>query len=337
MSELEPITPADAKEMYLASRQDEVTEATYKAHNYRLNHFIRWCNEYDIDNLNDINGRSVHRYRLWRRDDGDLNNVTLKTQLDTLRVFIRFCEGINAVEDNLHDKVISPTLKHGENQRDVMLEADTAEDVLEYLHKFEYASCRHTLLEILWHTGIRTGSAHSLDVDDYYPRKACLKLRHRPETETRLKNGKQGERFVALNERVCRVVDDWLDTIRPNVTDDYDRNPLFASKRGRLHKNTMRAYVYHVTSPCYYTGECPHGRSIDDCEATSYGQAHGCPSSISPHAIRRGSITHHLSSDVPEKVVSDRMNVGQKVLDAHYDRRSEEQKLEQRRGYLGNI
>ena len=53
--------------------------------------------------------------------------------------------------------------------------------------------------------------------------------------------------------------------------------------------------------------------------------------------IRRGSITHHLTEDVPEKVVSDRMNVGQDVLDKHYDRRSEEVKVEQRRGYLEDV
>jgi len=35
--------------------------------------------------------------------------------------------------------------------------------------------------------------------------------------------------------------------------------------------------------------------------------------------------------------VSDRMDVSRDVLDKHYDRRSEEVKLEQRRGYLDHI
>ena len=52
-------------------------------------------------------------------------------------------------------------------------------------------------------------------------------------------------------------------------------------------------------------------------------KASTCLSSVSPHAIRRGSITHHLSEDVPEKVVSDRMNVNLDVLEKHYDRRTE--------------
>jgi hypothetical protein len=62
-----------------------------------------------------------------------------------------------------------------------------------------------------------------------------------------------------------------------------------------------------------------------------------CPSVVSPHAIRRGSITHHLTEEIPEKVVSDRMNVGPEVLKKHYDQRTEEEKVEQRRPYLDNI
>lgn len=92
-----------------------------------------------------------------------------------------------------------------------------------------------------------------------------------------------------------------------------------------------------MTRPCYYGEECSHNRDIEECEAAQYGGYSKCPSNVSPHAIRRGSITHYLSEDVPEKVVSDRMNVGQDVLDKHYDKRTQEQKVEQRRGYLEDV
>jgi hypothetical protein len=58
---------------------------------------------------------------------------------------------------------------------------------------------------------------------------------------------------------------------------------------------------------------------------------------VSPHAIRRGSITHSLNSDMPDKVVSDRANVSQRVIEQHYDRRTEREKMEQRREYLDNL
>lgn len=62
-----------------------------------------------------------------------------------------------------------------------------------------------------------------------------------------------------------------------------------------------------------------------------------CPSSRSPHALRRGSITHHLREGTPEKVVSDRMNVSSDILERHYDRRSEREKMESRREFLRDL
>lgn len=59
-----------------------------------------------------------------------------------------------------------------------------------------------------------------------------------------------------------------------------------------------------------------------------------CPSSCSPHAIRRDAITHWLTADVPEQAVCARANVSPDVIDQQYDRRTEREKMEQRRQYL---
>lgn len=336
---LEPMTPEEGLDLYLQDKRTELTDASLKAHEYRLNHFIRWCGEEDIANLNTLNGRDMHRYKLWRRNDGDLNKVTVKTQMDTLRVFIRWCESIDAVEQDLSERVLSPTLDTGENQRDAMLEADQANQLLEYLSKFEYASFAHVTMSVLWYTGMRTGAIHSLDVSDYDPKNERLRTRHRPNKETPLKNKEEGERLIALNAEVCQILDDWIAHNRPETTDDYGRSPLLATSQGRAHKTTIRGTVYRWTRPCAYSNDCPHERDLDSCEARDHQKQayHACPSSVSPHAIRRGTITHHLSEDVPEKVVSDRMDVGPDVLEKHYDRRTEEEKVEQRRAYLDNI
>jgi hypothetical protein len=104
-----------------------------------------------------------------------------------------------------------------------------------------------------------------------------------------------------------------------------------------MNRSSIRDAVYKVSRPCYYGQECPKGREPEECEATTYGHYSKCPSNVSPHAIRRGAITDFLTKDVPERVVSDRMNVGQDVLDKHYDKRSEEVKVEQRREYLNEM
>ncbi|WP_435334761.1 tyrosine-type recombinase/integrase [Haloarchaeobius sp. TZWWS8] len=333
--ELQPISPSEAKEMYLDARRNEVSDSTLSGYHYRLKHFIRWCDDVaDVENMNDLSGRDLQRFRTWRRDDGDLKPITLEGNLDALRVFLRWCESIDAVRDGLHEKIIMPILSKEEERSRAILRAERAEEILKYLRQFEYASRGHVVMEILWETGMRLGALHSLDVGDFYPGDQYLGVAHRPQTHTPLKNGNEGERLVALSPRLCEVLNGWIQRRRPDVKDKFGRDPLIASSQGRAAKSCIRDTVYKVTRPCYYGDECPDDHEI--CP-TGYGSYSKCPLSVSPHAIRRGSITHHLSKDVPEKVVSDRMNVSSDVLDKHYDSRSERQKVEQRRGFLDNI
>jgi integrase len=278
--------------------------------------------------MNDLSGRKLQEFRTWRRDDGDLKPVTLEGNLDALRVFIRWCESIDAVAQGLHEKIIMPTLSKEDEQ---------AEAVLEYLRQYEYATRGHAIIELLWHTGIRLGALHSLDPKDYDSERETLALRHRPETRTALKNGMEGERIVALNGNVCSVIEGYIEHNRPESRDDSGRKPLLTSRYGRLSRTNVRETVYKITRPCYYGVECPRERDPDTCEGTHYDSYSKCPVNVSPHDIRRGSITNHLSEDVPEKVVSDRMNVGPDVLDKHYDKRTEEQKTEARRGYIEGV
>jgi len=334
---LEPLSPSEAKEMYLDHKSAEASANTTQAHDYRLRHFVRWCENEEIENLNNLSGRDLHRFKLWRREDGDLNNVTMVTQLSTLRVFIRWCEQVEAVENGLSESILLPSLSKGEDQRDAMLDEEDAETLIEYLRQFEFASRTHTLVELLWHTGMRIGAVRGLDVEDYDAEDRLIEVRHRPDRGTRLKNGENGERFIALSEDVCEVVDSYIEYKRKNVTDEYGRNPLLATRNGRPEKSTLRDDMYKITRPCIYTNECPHDRVIDDCEAIEKDRASKCPSSVSPHAVRRGAITYHLSQDVPDRVVSDRMNVSLDILEDHYDRRTERQKSEQRRNYTDNM
>jgi site-specific recombinase XerD len=338
-NELEPLEPSTAKDMYLDTRQHEVSQSTLDGYHYRLKHFIRWCEAVEgIGNMNDLTGRKLHQFKSWRRDDGDLKPITLECQLETLRIFIRWCESIDAVTKDLHETVtaIMPTLTKTDAQSELILDTEEAIELLEYQRKFEYASRSHVIMEICWHTGVRLGALHGLDLDDYDGDHERLEFHHRPEQGTPLKNKIEGERMVALNAEVCRVIEDWAEYHRHEVTDEHGRKPLLTSTNGRMHKSSIRETVYQVTRPCYY-GACPVNRDTDECEATDYDKYSKCPVNVSPHAIRRGSITHFLTEDVPEKVVSDRMNVGQDVLSRHYDKRSEATKTEQRREYIKGI
>jgi len=334
---LEPIEPEAALELFLKDKEAELADASIKSHDYRLRHFVRWCHEQGIENLNTLTGRQLHEYRLWQRDDGDLNKVSEKTQMDSLRSFVRWLEAVDGVEQDLSEKVLSPTITADENSRDVMLDSEHAASVLSHLEKYEYAGAQHVALTLMWHTMMRVGGVHAMDVDDYDADEQYMRVRHRPDTDTPVKNRGDGERLVALSDDICELLDDWLENKRPNVTGDHGREPLLASSEGRLQKTTLRMYVYQWTQPCAHGEECPHDRDPDDCEANVRDAASKCPSSVSPHAIRRGSITHSLNSDMPDRVVSDRANVSPKVIEQHYDRRTEQERMEQRRDYLDNL
>lgn len=335
---LEPIEPQKAVELYLEDRKSELSKRSLYGHKSRLSHFIRWCEREDIDNMNTLSGRDLHRFRLWRRRDGNLVPVSEKTQMDTLRVFIRWCTTIDAVPSDLHAKVVSPSMSENEETKNVMVDTEVAERILEYLSSYEYASIRHVCFLLMWRALLRRGAVRALDVSDYDATEMSLEVRHRPETETPIKNKERGERFIALHDETCAVLDDWLNDQRPDVEDEYGREPLLATSKGRPHVTTLQNYVYSTTTPCLVKDNCPHDRVVSECDAAGVRTgASKCPSSRSPHAVRRGAITHWLSSDVPEPIVGARGDLSSEILDKHYDQRTERKKMEQRRKYLEQV
>lgn len=260
--------------------------------------------------------------------------MTLQGQLSTLRVFLGFCASIDAVPEDLREKVLLPRVSGDEQASRTTLEPEHAERAIEYLETYHYASRQHVVWLLLWRTGIRMGSARAIDLEDFDQDAPAVELVHRPDQDTPLKNKQRGERWVALREYTAAVIEDYINHQRIETTDEFDREPLLTTREGRVSRSCIRATIYTLTRPCEFR-ECPHDDyEPESCEATQRTHASKCPSSRSPHDVRSGAITAHLLDDVPIEIVSDRMDVSQDVLDRHYDRRSEREKMEQRREFL---
>ncbi|PAU83521.1 integrase [Halorubrum salipaludis] len=338
MTELEPITPREALELYCEDIDGELSPNSVRAKRYQLSKFVEWCEGADTDeprveNLNNITGRDVTRFKNWRSEG--INKVTLRTNLSALRTFMRFCVSVDAVSHAMPEKVNVPKLDSGANHNDEHIDASEAEAILEYLNRFEYASLDHVLFKLQWTTAMRMGGLHSLDVGDFDAENGTLSVTNRPEKGTRLKNGDDGERVVTLDAETAAIVADYIEYQRVGVTDDHGRDPLFSSKYGRMNKQNLNKRIYRVTTPCYTSRGCPADKDPLDCEHSgSYDNYVTCPYNTRPHAIRGGSITYWLRNDVPKKAVGDRVNASMKTLDRHYDERSEEEKAEQRRDFF---
>jgi site-specific recombinase XerD len=331
---LEPTTPAEAVEWYLAERDPDLSEKSLQNQRYRLRRFLEFCDEHDIDEMNTLTGRDIHRYRVWRNED--VKPVTLQGELQTFRVFLEFCAAIDAVEPGMRERVQIPDIEPEDEARDEHLSPERAREIIEHWEQFAYASRDHVIMAILWHTGIRLGSLRAFDLEDFDADAQCLDLRHRPETGTPLKNKSAAERSIAVGPHYCDVLQDYITHNRESATDDHGRRPLFSSSRGRLSEGAIRETIYRMTQPCQI-GQCPHDIDPSTCEFKQHGQRAGCPSSRSPHGIRRGSITHHLRSGTPQEVVTDRSNVSKEIIEQHYDERTDREKMEVRRDLLEGV
>jgi integrase len=349
MRELDPISPVEAVELYHDAMRDEHAESTRKSSKHRLQAFLQYCDEEGIENLNDLDGRDLYKYRIWRREgQGDgrepIKLVTLKGQLATLRRFLRFAANIDAVPPELFEQLSLPTMKNGEDVSDSTLELDRAIGILEYLERAHPSSRDHIILLFLWETGARTGAIRGLDLRDLdldgtHPRFSgpAIQFVHRPETGTPLKNQEKGTRWNRISQSTAGYIQTYIDYHRDDVTDEHGRSPLITTEYGRPAGNTFRTSLYRITRPCWRGEPCPHDRDIDECEATHLDHASKCPSSRSPHDVRSGRVTYYRREDVPRRVVKDRLNASEDILDRHYDRRSDREQAEQRSDFLPDI
>jgi integrase len=165
-----------------------------------------------------------------------------------------------------------------------------------------------------------------------------LKFRHRPDTDTALKNGEEGERDVSISDEVWQVLEDYRNDRRVDQQDSFGRNPLLTTTHGRLSKSTIRTYIYAWTRPCAIGEGCPYDRDPNECKAAQRNNwAYECPDSLSCHPIRKGYIMAKLNTGLSKSVISERCDVSEDVLDKHYDHRSKKEQMEVRRDLIRQL
>jgi len=326
------LSPREAFERWLDKLRVDKADSTVSTYHYRIKHFIEWCESEGIASISEVGGWDLETYETYRRREG-METISLNKELGTLQNFLEYCERIELVDEGLPEKVDPPDVPKQEQVNEDQLRADDARQLLAAFQADPERrfSRGHALLKVAWFVGCRLGGLRALDLKHYDPDARTLEFVHEPSQDTPLKNGIDGERIVGLQREVCDVLDGYIEEHRHrDVFDDYGRRPLFTSELGRPTENTVRNWMYMATFPCIHS-PCPHGNDRETCEYIDYSFASQCPSSQSPHAVRRGSITWQRNQGVPADVVGKRVNASVRTIEKHYDQPDPRREMEERR------
>jgi len=332
------LEPSQGMERYL-SQKDDLSSTTLDEYEDELSRFVKFLHREGIDELREISGITIDDYQNWRRFESSekvLSSKTMRDEMYLIRDFISYLESIEAVDPNLSEKINIPELSEEDRGRDVDLSQERVEDILGYLQRYKYASLDHLIWELVTATARRISCHRALDIADVNLDEETphLQFRHQP-PETPLKNGENSEGIVSIPDRTAKVLKDFIETKRPDVSTGDERRPLLATREGRVSNTTFRRIIYRYSRPCAIGKDCPHSRDPEECEAAqSIDKGAQCPSSRSPHAVRHGHISECRKQGISLHVLSDRVDATPDTIKQYYDETDQEDRFEMRQEHL---
>ena len=109
MSSRRDLTPREARDRFLARRQSENTDNTLRSYSNRLTRFVEWADEADVETMGELDGWLLDEYKAYR-ETKEVAPSTVKGQMTALVQLLKYCESVDVVEKDLHEKVIIPKL-----------------------------------------------------------------------------------------------------------------------------------------------------------------------------------------------------------------------------------
>lgn len=286
--------------------------------------FLEFVDEHEVKSPAGLTTELLDQYVDHLLDTYD-KDATILVHTSNVRAWLNWLNTRNYCPESVVAILNTDELGLDPIARDEAITPEEANHILAQLSSRRRGTNKHALFELVWNAGPRLGDIHSSDLDDYFPDRGILRVRHRPDTGTRLKNGEDGQRHVVLADSVVDALNLYIATKRADVSDDYGRQPLFTTGYGRASKSTLRRWIYQATS-CQWAPESNEHRCDGACDPDSSV----CLVSYYPHAIRRGAIVRHLSGGLSPDKASQRFDVSPSVIEEHYDPRTEARRLEDR-------
>lgn len=325
------LTISEAIDFYIGRKRPNWKGETERTYRRNLEKFELYADKSELDSLADLDRWNIQGFRDYLVQQ-DYARATIAGRQKTVKTWLKYLGNQGLIPTDLYRAIETIQLTEDEETSDQQLTPEDAQALLSFYRQSTKwrGTRRHAILEVLWHIGCRMCGLRALDLDDYDPNTEDLKFRNRPETDTRLKRGNTHERNVTLSEEPKKVLNLYIGREREDTRDEYGRKPLFPSQQGRPTGTTIRGWMYEATQPCM-ASECPHGKRRPNCEYVPRDSASRCPSTRSPHAIRRGSITWQRNLDRDIEKVAKRTAATPNVIRRYYDDPDYDDELERRR------
>lgn len=325
------LSVSEAVETYIKRKRPDWKGGTERTYRRNLELFVEYAGEREIERVDALTRWEAGGFTDWLLEQ-DYAPASVASRQKAVKTWIRWLESQGLVEHGLHTAIETLRLTEDEQTSNQQLEPADAKALLTfYRDSAEWRGTRrHVVLELLWHIGCRASGLLALDLGDYDRDAGDLRFRNRPEKGTRLKEGLTHERDVTISATPQDVLDLYLTRERFSVRDEYGREPLITSQAGRPTEDTLRYWTYEATQPCMCQ-ECPHGKRRPNCEWVPRKQASKCPSTRSPHPIRRGSITWQRNLGFSSETVAERVAATPNVIRRYYDQPDHAAELERRR------
>lgn len=92
-------------EEFKRDRKSEVRKATDTNQKYHLRNFVVWTEEIELMDMRELNRYVLNSYKTWRRENYSINDLTLYTNLMTIRALMRWCEDREFVVEGLAETI----------------------------------------------------------------------------------------------------------------------------------------------------------------------------------------------------------------------------------------
>lgn len=248
---------------YLSAARRLAPNTYNKAYRYDLNTFADFLQKQSIEDLHHIDKSTVRDYVSWCRKK-NLSSRSISRRISTLRGFFRFLLAENHIDADPTSMIDHPKLGRVLPKTLTIGEVDALLTVSETLDRGNPLAARnHVMLHLLYATGLRVSELVKLPLVSFNRHSGNLRV---------LGKGSK-ERLVPIGEQASRLLEEYLDHIRPRLLQGKTSPALFVTMRGKAMTRTRYWQILKDTVL----------------------QA-GIKKEISPHALRHSFATHLLEN-----------------------------------------